>query len=711
MSPLLLLLACTSVAPPPGASGARLSLDDRVELPPADPPAEPRDWGVADLTGDGSPELVQLLRQRGVGATLRVLSTAGDALGPDHAVPELDGAVRLLMADLDGDLWPDAVIAETTTVHKLPGQPDATFGAPEPYALGPLVSRGPESCLAAGDLDGDGVEDLVAGTQTAAEDMILAWLSTSGSPEPDHRVVLGPTGFGMACAVADLDGDGDDDVVTWHSDTLQFIPNLQGQLGLPQPLWTAPSPFRVSMEQVPDVEGDGDDEVAVRLQSSVAPVTLTPAGSLLVWEGAPDPTRSTLTVLPDSGSGDGLAVGDLDDDGHADLAVGFSDPGRAGLRLIFGSLAGFEPSRARYAPLPAAGVIGAEAWLVLDGQVLASWSTALGTEHALLPLSPDGVDGDGDGTPVELDPDDTRPEAFPGALESPSNGLDEDGDGWDLCPIDLDDDGWTAPELLPTIGGCFVHRMTEPDCDDLDPAVHPEALEPAGVAVDLDCDGAVRCYQDLDGDGFGAPDQLTLPGDADCDDPGEAPPDRLGDCDDTNAAANPDAIEQPNDGVDADCDGTEPCYVDADGDGARVLATVLSTDTTCGGAAGQELPFDCDDDDALVRPGQTEIVGDGLDQDCVAGDLCAADGDADGLGSLTETILSDDLDCDDPGEGLPLDCDDRRKRVGQAEGGVCPEGGCSTAPGDPRLAAALLVLLLGRRGAIRSRVSANWTAR
>ena len=39
-----------------------------------------------------------------------------------------------------------------------------------------------------------------------------------------------------------------------------------------------------------------------------------------------------------------------------------------------------------------------------------------------------------------------------------------------------------------------------------------------------------------------------------------------GDCDDSDAAVNPEGEEIPADGVDSDCDGTEQCYVDADGD-------------------------------------------------------------------------------------------------------------------------------------------------
>jgi hypothetical protein len=50
------------------------------------------------------------------------------------------------------------------------------------------------------------------------------------------------------------------------------------------------------------------------------------------------------------------------------------------------------------------------------------------------------------------------------------------------------------------------------------------------------------------------------------------------DCDDTNAAINPGATELPGDGVDQDCDTDELCYADADNDGARTTRPSVSAD-------------------------------------------------------------------------------------------------------------------------------------
>jgi hypothetical protein len=127
---------------------------------------------------------------------------------------------------------------------------------------------------------------------------------------------------------------------------------------------------------------------------------------------------------------------------------------------------------------------------------------------------------------------------------------------------DLDGDGWIWSE----------------DCDDLDPAVHPEAEDDPCDGVDTNCDGAPE--GDLDGDGF-AP--LACGG---------------ADCDDDDAGIHPGAEDIACDGIDQDCSGAD--NGDMDGDGVHGEA--------CDGD-------DCDDSDPTVYPGALEAL-DGEDDDC-----------------------------------------------------------------------------------------------
>ncbi|GEM_PF-1220233 len=152
---------------------------------------------------------------------------------------------------------------------------------------------------------------------------------------------------------------------------------------------------------------------------------------------------------------------------------------------------------------------------------------------------------------------------------------------------------------------------------------------------------------------FGSGDSGT-PGSAndDCD---AGPPDADGDgftsdvdCDDGDIAINPGATEIC-DGVDNDCNGDiddadagvtgrSTWYADADGDSygddtdPGTLACLQPSNTSADNT-------DCDDSDAGINPGATEINGDGIDQDC------------DGVDSYTYTYATDiepifDANCD-----------------------------------------------------------------
>lgn len=211
-------------------------------------------------------------------------------------------------------------------------------------------------------------------------------------------------------------------------------------------------------------------------------------------------------------------------------------------------------------------------------------------------------------------------------------------------PLTTDDDGDGLSE-------------NQGDCDDANPNVSPNAVDAPGDGFDADCDNQELCFRDDDKDLY--PRNATRPStDLDCDDPGEIGAGVEFDCDDGRAEVHPGATEVPGDNIDENCDGNETCYTDADDDDYGGGGTMTSTDRDCDDANEGRHDGDCDDGDASVSPGATEIVGNGKDEDCDEGDTCYLDGDQDTFGSAA-TVNSVDLSCVDPGESkVDTDCDD-----------------------------------------------------
>ena len=231
----------------------------------------------------------------------------------------------------------------------------------------------------------------------------------------------------------------------------------------------------------------------------------------------------------------------------------------------------------------------------------------------------DGVDNDCDD---ETDEDD--------ALDASTWYADSDGDGYG------DPDVSTTACSQPS-----GFEEDDEDCDDGESAVNPDAEEVCDV-VDNDCDDegdeddavdASTWYQDADGDRYGDPDVSTSA----CDQPSGYEDDDE-DCDDGDSSSYPGADEYC-DGVDHDCDGAtdEDEAVDAstwylDSDGDAYGAPNVSQNACTQPSGYLEDDQDCDDGDAAINPGATEVC-DSVDDDC--------DGVLGGCGFEGDYLLSD----------------------------------------------------------------------
>lgn len=271
------------------------------------------------------------------------LGTSDATTGPKPMSSGLDGAPTLLPTgearlrtlcvdmDLDGDL--DLVSGSfggTLTIHRqsLPGQlepvPVTTLGG-EPAQLF-------ASTVEAADLDGDERPDLVCLNSSVAA-LSIFWQLPDGSfdPRPTNVGALEPVPDLLAVRVADLDRDGDADLVCPRrgspGGSVVLFPQTAHREFAPLPvqLNAAPPPGRLLDVQCADLDADGRLDLLCGLDSSNV-------RACVYWQGPAGAFEAPPTVLGvDSGASiTGLSrvhCADLDGDGLLEVVQVW--PGRA----------------------------------------------------------------------------------------------------------------------------------------------------------------------------------------------------------------------------------------------------------------------------------------------------------------------------------------------------------------------------------------------
>jgi hypothetical protein len=652
----------------------------------------------ADVNGDGHPDLVASgpTYMGGYRGSVHVFESAsgGPSSTPDTSILGYDGFVsyphwfgyRMASADTDGDGYEDLIVgaaADTASdgrVYVFRGSNTGLQTVPSATFEADAVIDEFGGAVGAGDLDGDGFGDVVVGAPDGETSAVYTFLGSSSgiSTTATNVITEGPPSdnLGIALAVADVDGDGRDDVLVGDNESygaavLRLYRGIADGLSSESLVIDSPDPyvpdFGASISAAGDVNGDGFADILIS-SSTFA----DDSGIFFLYLGGPG-GMSTVPALTFEGRipGDRLgfdtaAAGDVDGDGLDDIVVGTYEGNKAlvyygnatyGLARVPTVLTGPADAYFGMAVGPAGDVngdgfddvaVGARGGVDEDGAVYVYLGTATGIETTATVLalprrsmaeelgtdvdSAGDVDGDGYddlvvgsygsafvflGGPSGIDRvADTELEALPGTLNPFTYGYQVAGAG-DANGDGYDDvffNAWGADRAYLALGSSSGMADTP---DTIFTEDHPDFAYDIDGGFDFDADG----YSDLLADAYlYSPD----PGRAYLYMGGASGPSMV--ATGTIVGLDSEDFEDVAALGDVNGDGYDDVAIGTDSGAVRIYYGRLRDDD----GDGFSSLDDCDDLDAAVHPGAFEVVGDEIDENCDGGERCFVDADGDG---------------------------------------------------------------------------------
>lgn len=279
---------------------------------------EPFALAVADLNGDGKPDIASC--NRGNGNVSVLLSATLTTYQPHVEYPAGQLPAGIVAADIDNDGDLDLLVcnAASNDVSVLRNGGNGTFTAAAP---GLLLSSSAPAGLAAGDFNGDGAVDIVTANSGLNNVSILMGNGDGSFALP---VTLGVGNFPRAVIAQDVDGDGTVDILTANrnSNDLTLLRGVgDGSFSAPLSLAVGEAPRSLAAGRI---NADAHvDLIASNPNSSDL--------SLLLGNGSggfATQTRILLPFLPTR-----FVLEDLNRDGKLDLAVLLFSDGTAARAL------------------------------------------------------------------------------------------------------------------------------------------------------------------------------------------------------------------------------------------------------------------------------------------------------------------------------------------------------------------------------------------
>ncbi len=265
----------------------------------------PQFVAIRDLNSDGKADLVVV---NGASNSVSVFIGTGSGLFVAKVdYPTGSNPFSVAIGDLNGDGKPDLSVANysSNSVSVFLNNGNGTFAGKVDYT----TATSPHS-VAIGDLNGDGKPDLAVANN--ASDSVSVFLNRGNgtfAAKVDYTTGNGP----YAVAIGDLNGDGKADLVVTNAGSTYasvFLNNGDGTFASKVDYTTGFSNYAVA---IGDLNGDGKADFAVTIHNS---------NIVYVFLNNGDGTFASKVDYTAGDTSSSIAIGDLNGDGKADLAVG-----------------------------------------------------------------------------------------------------------------------------------------------------------------------------------------------------------------------------------------------------------------------------------------------------------------------------------------------------------------------------------------------------
>ncbi len=289
----------------------------------ANSPTDPYGLAVGNFTGNNVPDLAVTNYGTGTVGIMLGVEINGEGTGTfqsDNTFPVGSEPASVAVGDVNGDGIEDLVVANfhSNNVSVLLGNGDGTFKTAVDYPVG----NGPIA-VALYALTGNKIQDIVVVNETDSSASVLLG-NGNGTFQAQVAYPTGPGGNPLGVAVQDFNGDGIPDLAVADFLTQQvsiLLGNGDGTFQSPKTYGTGNA--NPSSIVVADFNGDGKWDLAL----TSTPSGLYPGNLVILLLGNGDGTFQAPSLYGVGSLAYSAVVGDFNGDGALDLAVA---NGRAG---------------------------------------------------------------------------------------------------------------------------------------------------------------------------------------------------------------------------------------------------------------------------------------------------------------------------------------------------------------------------------------------